>query len=127
MKKYPLILLAWAGVFVLLYSGSAEEGRFVYQRSGRDPFLPWVTKEGKYVQWEGGFGSLEDVVLEGILWDPRGNSLAMMSGKILRRGERIGRFVIVAIGKEEVTLEAEGELFTLRLLVPESGEGEGTP
>ena len=126
MKVRRGILLALLGLLVLSYT-YAEEETFIYQRSGRDPFWPWVTKDGKFIQGGGGSGSLEEVVLEGIIWDPRGDSLAMMNGKILRRGGRIGRFVIVAIGKEEVTLEAEGERYTLRLLVPESGEGEGEP
>ena len=113
------ILLALLPFFVVSY---AEEEPFVYQRSGRDPFLPWVTNEGKLIQGEGGFSSLEDVVLEGIIWDPKGGSFAMMSGRILRKGDRIGRFEVLAIGKDVVTLKAGEEAYTLRLEKPEVGE-----
>ena len=74
------------------------------------------------IQGEGGFGSLEDVVLEGIIWDPKGDSVAMMNGRILRRGDRIGRFEIVTITKDVVTLKAGEETFTLRFQKPELGE-----
>lgn len=118
MTVLIFILLALSPLFVVSY---AEEP-FVYQRSGRDPFLPWVTNEGKLIQGEGGFSSLEDVVLEGIIWDEKGASFAMMSGRILRKGDRIGRFEVLAIGKENVTLKAGEETYTLRLEKPEVGE-----
>ena len=74
------------------------------------------------IQGEGGFSSLEDVVLEGIIWDQKGGSFAMMSGRILRKADRIGRFEVLAIGKDEVTLKAGAETYTLRLEKPEAGE-----
>ena len=113
------ISLALLPLFVVSY---AEDEPFVYQRSGRDPFLPWVTPEGKLIRWEGTFGNLEDVVLEGIIWDHKGDSVAMMNGRILRRGDRIGRFEIGTITKDEVTLKAGEETYTLRFEKPELGE-----
>ena len=83
------ILLAFIPPFVVSYG--ADEP-FVYQKGGRDPFSPLVTREGKFIQGEGGGVALEDVVLEGIVWDPRGESMAMMNGRIVRKGDRIGRF-----------------------------------
>jgi len=104
-----------------------QDGSFTYQRGGRDPFWPWVTKDGKFIQGEGGFWNLEDVVLEGIIWDPQGGSVAMMNGLILRRGDRIGRFEVLTIGKEEVILLSGEKRYTLRLVVPEQEQGEGVP
>ena len=117
-----LIPLAFSPLLVVSY---AEEEPFVYQRNSRDPFVPWVTPEGKLIRWEGAFGNLEDVVLEGILWDPEGGSVAMMNGRIVHRGERIGRFEVGTITKDEVTLKAGEEVYTLRFEKP--GLGEETP
>ena len=113
------IPLAFHPPLVVLY---AEDEPFVYQRSSRDPFMPWVTPEGKLIRWEGVFGNLEDVVLEGILWDPKGGSVAMMNGRIVHRGDRIGRFEVGTITKDEVTLKAGEEVYTLRFEKPELGE-----
>ena len=116
---FLLILLALTSPFVVSYG---KDGPFVYQKGGRDPFLPWVTPDGKLIQGAGGFGNLEDVVLEGIIFDAQGGSFAMMNGRIVRQGDQVGRFEVVAIGREAVTLEAEGQRYTLRLKMPELGE-----
>ena len=114
------ILLAFTPPFVVSY-GTDEP--FVYQKGGRDPFSPLVTKEGKFIQGEGGGVALEDVVLEGIVWDPRGEAMAMMNGRIVRKGDHIGRFEVIAIGQEKVTLRSGENRYTLHLKLPELGEG----
>ncbi len=114
-----VIGLAFIPWFMVSYG---NEEPFVYQKSGRDPFWPWVTKDGKFIQGEGEFGGFEDVVLQGIIWDPKGGSMAMMNGRILRKGDRIGRFEVISIDQEEVTLQAGEKQYTLRLVKPELGE-----
>ena len=76
---------------------------FVYKRQGRDPFWPLVTKDGRLIR---GFGSVsfENLYLEGIVWDPYGSSIAMISGLILREGDSIGDFEVLKIESNRVTL-----------------------
>ena len=92
--------------------GEAEE--FVYKKNKRDPFLPLVTEDGKLLQAFGGV-ALEDVYLEGIIWDPEGGSIAMINGMILRQGETLGDFKILKIQKDQVVLQAEDGNHFLKL------------
>lgn len=48
-------------------------------------------------------------------------SLAVIGGEVLKVGDRIGSFEIVAIGSREVRLKAEDETFTLSLSAPTDG------
>lgn len=101
---------------ILLLGTVSQQGssEFVYKKSGRDPFWPLVTEEGKLIQGFGG-ESLENVYLEGIIWDAGGDSVAMINGMILRQGEQIGGIKILKIGKDYVTLQTEEGVRLLRL------------
>lgn len=85
--------------------GLAQAEEFVYKKKDRDPFWPLVTEDGKLVE---GFDlmTLENVYLEGIVWDPEGDSVVMVNGMVLRKGDRIGAFEILKIEKSRVTLRS---------------------
>lgn len=91
----------WLGMEVI---GGAEE--FVYKKNKRDPFLPLVTEDGKLLQAFGAV-ALEDVYLEGIIWDPRGDSIAIINGAIVKQGEALDDFKILKIEKDQVVLQTE--------------------
>ncbi|MFH1858599.1 MAG: hypothetical protein ABH845_06855 [Candidatus Omnitrophota bacterium] len=96
---------------VMLFLGSGlslEAADFVYKKSGRDPFWPLVTKEGKLIQ-DFGTISLENIFLEGIIWDPYSDSIAMINGMIFRKGEYVGDFEILKIEEDRVTLRDGNE------------------
>ncbi len=88
--------------------------KFVYEKRNRDPFQSLVTEDGKLL-FGSGILSLEDVYLEGIVWDPNGESVAMINGMILRQGDRIGDLQILKIESDRVVLEADGEERSLLL------------
>ena len=94
--------------------GRVGAANFVYEKKGRDPFRPLITDDGKLVQGFDGI-SLEDIYLEGIIWDPQGDSIAMINGMILRRGDRIGDFEIIKIEKDRITLKSGNEQRLLKL------------
>ena len=93
-------------------AGGAEE--FVYKGKDRDPFWPLVTEDGKLVE---GFDvmTLENVYLEGIVVDPHGDSVVMINGMVLRKGDRIGGFEILKIENGRVTLRSGNERRYLNL------------
>lgn len=96
------------GIFfaALLFTGSAvPSDEFVYNsRNKRDPFVPLVTKTGEIRMETRAVEALSDVTLEGILWDPAGESLAMINGSVYKAGEKIGPYVIHQIEKDAVRL-----------------------
>ncbi len=88
--------------------------KFIYEKKGRDPFWPLITASGKVMQ-EPDVVSLNDISLEGILWDVEGNSMAMINGMILKKGDRIGNFEILKVGKDNVLLGTKTEQHLLKL------------
>ena len=102
--KWGLSVLIATAFF---WKEGAFAANYTYERKGRDPFWPLVTASGKVLQ---GFdvATLEDIYLEGIIWDSQGGSIAMINGMILRKGDRIGDFEILKIEENSVLLQSEG-------------------
>ena len=102
---------------VLILGIGIEKGQpddFSYKKKGRDPFWPLVTEEGKLVQ---GFDmvTLENIYLEGIVWDPNGDSMVMMNGMVLHQGDRIGDYTILKIENDRILLQVGEEQHFLNL------------
>lgn len=94
---------------------ATDGGAFVYDdHSRRDPFLPQVSAVGTVVTYEADL-TAGDMVLEGIVADAQGNNMAVINGKIVRQGDRIGLFAVAAVRPEDVELVKDGQRFTVKL------------
>lgn len=95
---------------------------FVYDSHNRhDPFLPLVSKDGRILIRETeGAKTINDVSLQGILWDPNGASYAVLNGEPIKEGEEFEGLEVVRIAKDYVVVRFAGEEYTLRL--EEGGE-----
>jgi hypothetical protein len=91
---------------------AAEE--FAYDSKGkRDPFIPLITKEVAMVTGLEDVQLIDDVTLEGIVWEGGGGSIAVLNGVIVREGEEYGS---IKIEKESVKLFINEEEFTVNLV-----------
>ncbi|MBI1976718.1 MAG: hypothetical protein HYS56_04335 [Candidatus Omnitrophica bacterium] len=116
---YPLSTIHFPFSVVL-----AEETKFDYNSHGkRDPFYPIVSEEGEFLsnpeQQENG---VKNLLLEGIVWDPAGGSVAIINGNVVREKERIGGCEVVWIEKSRVGLRGDGEEIILMMSSQEKGE-----
>lgn len=95
----------------------AREGySFTYESADkRDPFIPLVTKDGKLRITYGTLNSIDDVVLEGILYDADGGSIVVINDMVLNEGTRIGEIQVREINKDNVVLSFKGEDHTFKL------------
>lgn len=109
-------------------ASSSEPARYRYDPAGRrDPFVPLV-RDGKLIE----VGALMPLggsvpVLRGILWDPGGNSLALLNDAEVKVGDTIGGYQVVEIRKDAVVLSGGGEPVVLQLefeTPPKGGEPE---
>ncbi len=122
MRKLTLSFL----VFLLLKSAPAfsqepKPGYFVYIDKGRrDPFIPLVAQDGRYLSDSEELISSDELNLSGILWDPKGRSSCLINNQIIKLGESIYGFKIKNIAKDSVIVSKEGEEYIIRL----STEGE---
>ncbi len=90
---------------------------FSYDAGGhRDPFLPLVVN-GRPVGWTVKPGvETSQPVLYGILWDPGGQSLALINDGEYRAGDTIGTYQVKEIRKDAVVLENGGEPVVLTIV-----------
>lgn len=87
---------------------------WAYEDGGRrDPFWRLVTPQGVIINYEGDLG-FTDLVLEGLIMSGD-EPMAVINGKILRQGDRIGPFVVRRIGKDFVELEDQEGVHRLDL------------
>lgn len=93
----------------------SEQEKFIYDdHKKRDPFWRLVTPGGTIITYEEDLISSE-LVLEGIIFDSAGKPLAIINGRIVTKGDRIGSFVVTEISEKEVTLFKGEEKFLLKL------------
>lgn len=99
---------------------------FVYNSKGkRDPFVPLAGAGAVYqVKEAADINSIEDVVLEGILYDSKGGSIAIINGIILKEGDQAGIITIDKIEPKKVILRIEDNAHELFLGKEKGGEGE---
>ncbi len=93
-----------------------EDDTFKYEiGSNRDPFIPLVTKDGKLTVTYGTLNSINDVILEGILYDVAGKSVVIMNDLVLQEGARVGGIQVKIIEEDRVILSFEGKDYTFKL------------
>jgi len=88
-----------------LIEGAEGTAAFKYEaKSRRDPFVPLITKRAKLSAGLENVQSLEDLDLEGIVWDPSGGSIAILNGIIVKEGDEIGNLKIKSIMSKKIAL-----------------------
>ncbi len=109
--------MLWIIVFLFLniFNLYAQE-EYIYDSQGkRDPMLPLISKEGVILLTKDKVG-LSDLYLEGIMYDPGGNSFILVNGKVFKKGDVIDAFKIEEIKEEEVSLSKEDKTYQLKLI-----------
>ena len=126
MKRSGLTL------FLLVFSLSVgcPAAWAVYESKGkRNPFVPLLLPDGQRVnpppdeEGAGPFG-LGSVSLQGVIYDPAGNSTVILNGQLLRENEEWEGIRILKIEANAVTIWKDGE--TQKLTVRESEEEKKT-
>jgi hypothetical protein len=89
----------------LLTASTDEEKEFTYDSKGkRDPFVSVIaTRVENYASLEN-IENAEDLILEGIIWDPKGESVAILNGVILKEGDVVSTISILKIAPDKITL-----------------------
>jgi hypothetical protein len=126
--KGAAIIAGFAGLCVTL----APAAWAAYNAKGRrDPFVPLLTAEGQRIHPpgldEGTATGVSGLMLQGIVFDPQGDSYALMNGKIMREQEEINGMRVVRIQPNVVTILAEGQEHRLELHKPQAEKTEEEP
>ena len=100
--------------------GDFSKEEFVYNdNEKRDPFVPLITDSVRFGAGLVGIGSIDDITLEGIVWDPVGESLVILNGMILKEHEEVNNIRIVSIESKKITIAIDKNVFTINLIKDE--------
>ena len=114
MIKKTLIIICLVFVATCVVYAQREEV-FIYDSKGkRDPFLSLVSPEGFLINLES-TGDTSEIILEGIIYDPRGSSYAIINAEVVAPGDTIGRFEVIDIKKNKIILLRDGERIEVKL------------
>jgi hypothetical protein len=118
-NKYFYLLAVFAIISLFQGQGLTTDapGGFIYDAKGkRDPFIPLVTQDGRIIEPPKRKEKTEGPPqLEGIIYDPRGASYAVMEGEVFRVGDAAGDYQIIKIEAQKVVLQKAGREFTVEL------------
>jgi len=117
--SFTSVALFIAVVFLLTQRSPCQI--FKYDAKGkRDPFVPLVGVERAKKSGLEDVVSIDDIKLEGIAVGPGGKKTAVINGKMLKEGDKVGVVEIRKIDKRAVTLVVGGTEYNIAL--PKEGE-----
>ena len=108
----------WAGLIicVIVISEACAEEAFKYNaKSKRDPFIPLISESGGYASDAYEASAMEDIRLEGIVWDDVKGSIAIINGEIAKEGDVMGSIKVLKINKDNVVFDVGGESIKIDL------------
>ena len=113
MPKILILLLS----LVMAFPASAQDEPSatvpVYEKGNKkNPFIPIITNDGQLLNIEDEDKEVS-FVLEGIIYDKDGNSMAIINGQILGKNDTILDIKIVEVRKDSVVYVKDGEIFIL--------------
>lgn len=120
MRRGPLFFLMGLAIGYTVAIGWTPTAGAAYDPKGkRDPFVPLITEHGQRfyppgTDEEEASGVLK-LILQGIVFEPNGESYAVINGKILREREEIEGMKVLKIKSDSVTLLVEGQPHRLTL------------
>lgn len=115
IKKTLFIVLLFSLNAALLFAEDIED--FVYDSKGkRDPFISLITRDVRVAAGLEGVQVIDDITLEGILWDPKGGSIAVLNGVIMREGQEAGSVKLKKIEEKKITLLLNEIEYTISLV-----------
>lgn len=116
MLKVILNILILLFIICSVCLAKTPECDFEYQSKGRrDPFIALVTKDGRILPGAREVSETGTIELEGIIWDPQGNSIAIINGKLFKERQRFYDLQVLKIRKASVILQKEGEVMVINL------------
>ena len=106
------VLLTFGIICTLVIESHAQETIVYKTKAKRDPFTPLV----KYVRvrltsFSGliGVESIDDIIIEGLVYDPAQGSMAIVNDEVLSKGDSEGDVSVVDIREDGVMFRIKGK------------------
>ena len=111
-------LLVFVFVFIAQHSYSAEKTFEYNNRDKRDPFIPLIG-EGVRLLIPQEIKSIEEITLEGIIFDQQQGSLVIINGEVFKQGELIAGFMLKEIKQDLIILTRDNKNYIVNLIMEE--------
>jgi ribosomal protein S4E len=110
------ILILLLSLFLALPAAAQDKPKTAmptYEKGNKkNPFIPIITNDGQLLNIEEENKEV-NFVLEGIIYDKEGNSMAIINGQILGKNDTILDAKIVEVRKDSVVYVKDEEIFVL--------------
>ncbi|MCK9604070.1 MAG: general secretion pathway protein GspB [Candidatus Omnitrophica bacterium] len=109
MSKNSAVIIFTLLSLVFINAASGEE-EFVYNSKGkRDPFIPLVTPDGRFLKLDKEEQTQGGLMIEGIIYDKQGVSYAIVNGEVVKIGDRVADYQVLKIEDQKIIFIKEGE------------------
>jgi type II secretory pathway component PulC len=107
-KRFLWILLGCFGMICVPVSLFSEQ-EIKYEAYGkRDPFVPLITAAAREVSGVLNVETLEEIALEGVVYDPKNGSVVVANGVFLKEGEESGSVKVLKVEPDGVVFLVNG-------------------
>ena len=121
-RESKLEIFVFLGLMGLFLPRLTAADPVVYESGGRrDPFVPLIGPGGVNAQK----GTGDDLVIEGIIYDPSKGSMVLINGDFYKEGERAGEASVISIFKDRIILSQDDKEKTLWIreeILPKGGK-----
>jgi hypothetical protein len=112
MKRVPSEFFLWILFFafgMILSESAAFCEDIAYNSHGkRDPFVPLVTLTTREASGLLGVESVDEILVEGIVYDPKKGSVVIVNGTVLKEKEELGNVKVMEIKPNGATFSVNG-------------------
>ncbi|MDP2906045.1 MAG: hypothetical protein Q8O22_07085 [Candidatus Omnitrophota bacterium] len=118
-KLCGAIAAFFCALLLMAQDAWAQEAAFSYDATGlRNPFIPLVTSDGRLIKVSAGSGA-GDLVLEGIIYEEKGESYAIVNATIVRPGDVVNGWGVERVEQNKVIISKGSELRELEIATGE--------
>jgi len=111
-EKIKLVFLLTFFSIYFLFSVFAQEGRYNFKPSDKDPFVSLISKNGAILISRK--VSLGGLIIKGIIYSDQ-SPVVIINDLVLKEGESIGEYSVLEIKERKVILKNADKEFILNL------------
>ena len=119
MKRLFANSLALALLFLIITLATqdliAQDKYMYYSKGKRDPFISLITSMARISLGLQVVETVEDIKLEGVIFDPFGKSMAVLNGEVVKEGDKIHNVEIVKIYNDAISIKIYDQPHTINL------------
>ena len=109
-------------LFLIFAPDTLPAGEYIYYSKGnRDPFIPLIASEGRVSLGLEVVETIDDVRFEGVIFDPLGESMAVLNGEVVKEGDKAYNIEVVKIYENAISIKIYDKTHTISL-IKEGGE-----